>query len=373
MKFVVAAILATTNAALNPNQIKQVTEGFVGSALHYEKLDGYKACYLDDNVKPVDNIEQGMADLDKAIENKDISGVYKAAQELKAGFATILIDQKDCVAKTGDAAHAAKIETYMKQYESMDALYSHVESDLAWNGISIAMKLSDAKTQYAAGKFEAYGSDYGIIVDEVLIGTNKISAQKVILGAEGHGQQKVILGAEGHGQYKAVNVKEVAEVVTGILVGALKAEGLDSIENCIKDSELVFSDIKDGIALLKKEDAADALAGLKKIGAGVVEIKTAVADCKGITADFAKLEKMAAVYSNPWSFAYHVGKDLVVNGVTIFKDTEDSITQYEAGKFEAMGEDIGDALAKLLLGGALEVQENWRVQEANNFKNLSLF
>jgi len=82
---------------------------------------------------------------------------------------------------------------------------------------------------------------------------------------------------------------------------------------------------------------------------------------------------MAAVYSNPWSFAYHVGKDLIVNGVTIFKDTEDSIAQYEAGKYEAMGEDIGDALAKLLLGGALEVQENWRVQEANNFKSLSLF
>jgi len=238
----------------------------------------------------------------------------------------------------------------------MDALYSHVESDLAWNGISIAMKLSDAKTQYAAGKYEAYGSDYGIIVDEVLIGTNKISAQKAL------GAKEV-----------SIEVKEVAEVVTGILVGALKAEGLDSIENCIKDSEIVFSDIKDGITLLKKEDAADVLAGLKKIGSGVVEIKAAVSDCKGIVADFETLGKMAAIYSNPWSFAYHVGKDLVVNGVQIFHDTEDSITQYEAGKYEAMGEDIGDALAKMLLGGALEVQENWRVQEANNYKNLSLF
>lgn len=144
----------------------------------------------------------------------------------------------------------------------MDALYSHVESDLAWNGISIAMKLSDAKTQYAAGKFEAYGSDYGIIVDEVLIGTNKISAQKAL------GEKEV-----------SIEIKEVAQVVTGILVGALQAEGLDSIENCIKDAETVFSDIKTGIALLQKGDAADELAGLKAIGAGVVEIKTAVSDC----------------------------------------------------------------------------------------------
>lgn len=356
MKFAAAALLATTQAALTPDQIKQVTEGFVGSALHYEKLDGYKACYLDDNVKPVDNIEQGMEDLEKAIEAKDISGVYKAATELKAGFSSILIDQKDCVAKTGDAAHAAKIEAYMKQYESMDALYSHVESDLAWNGISIAMKLSDAKTQYAAGKFEAYGTDYGIIVDEVLIGTNKIKAQQKLAAKE-----------------VSIEVKQVAEVVTGILVGALQAEGLTSIEDCIKDSELVFTDVKDGITLIEKETASDVLAGLKKIAAGVVEIKSAVSDCKGIVADFAKLEKMAAVYSNPWSFVYHIGHDLAVNGVEIFKETEDSVTQYKAGKYEAMGQDIGEALAQLLLGGALDIQENFRIEEANNFKNLSLF
>jgi len=351
----VASLLIGANAKLTPVQITQVTEGFVGSALHYEKLDGYKACYLDEEIPSVDGIEQGMADLDTAITSKDISGVYKAAMELKAGFSSILLDQKACVAKTGDAAHLAAIEAYMKKYESMDAMYSHVESDLAWNGISIAMKLSDAKTQYAAGNFNAYGTDYGIIVDEVLIGTTRISAQKAL------------------GQEEAVNVTEVVEIVTGILVGALKAEGLDSIENCIKDSEVVFTDVKDGIALLRKGDARDELNGLKKIGSGVWEIKTALSDCKGIVADFEKLGKMAAVYSNPWSFAYHIGKDLVVNGVSIFKDTESSVTNYEAGKFEAMGENIGDALAKLLLGGALDVQENWRVEEAANYKNLSLF
>lgn len=225
----------------------------------------------------------------------------------------------------------------------MDAMYSHVESDLAWNGISIAMKLSDAKKQYAAGKFSAYGSDYGIIVDEVLIGTNKIKEQQALKAAA-----------------IPVEVKEVAEVVEGILIGALKAEGLTSIEDCIKDGETIFSDVKDGIALLKKGDAADELAGLKKIGAGVVEIKQAVSDCKGIVADFETLGKMAAVYSNPWSFAYHVGKDLIVNGVTIFHDTESSITNYEAGKFEAMGENIGDALAKLLVGGAVKSQEQYQ-------------
>jgi hypothetical protein len=403
----VASLLIGANATLTPAQITQVTEGFVGAALHYEKLDGYKACYLDDNVKPVTDIEQGMADLDKAIEAKDISGVYKAAMELKSGFSSILIDQKDCVAKTQDPAHLAKIEAYMKQYETMDTLYSHVESDLAWNGISIATKLSDAKKQYAAGNFNAYGADYGTIIDEVLIGTNNIKAKAMLgqeghgqkkhhfgekghgqrkhmlgerghgqkkhhFGEKGHGQRKHMLGEEGHGQRQEVPValKETAQVIEGILIGALKAEGLTSIQDCIKDGTTIFHDVQDGITLLKKGDAADELAGLKKIGAGVVEIKSALVDCKDIVADFETLGKMAAVYSNPWSFAYHVGKDLIVNGVTIYKDTEAAVTAFEAGSFEPMGEDIGNALAKLLIGGAVDSQEKWEAKQADS---LNLF
>jgi len=277
-----------------------------------------------------------MVDLQNAIDNRDMSGLIKAAKELQAGFQSILIDQKDCVAKTQDPVHLAAIEAYMAKYEKLDSMYSHIESDLAWNSISIAEQLSDAKTKYAAGKFSDYGSDYGLIVDEVLIGTNKIKAQQL-------GAKEV-----------PVAVKEIAQIVEGILIGALKAEGLDNIENCIKDGETIYSDVKDGIALLEKGDAADELAGLKKIGAGVVEIKSAVSDCEGIVADFGTLAKMAAVYSNPWSFAYHIGKDLLVNGVSIYHDTEDSITNYHAGKYEAMGEDIGEALAKLLIGGAVE-------------------
>jgi len=379
----VASLLIGANATLTPAQITQVTEGFVGAALHYEKLDGYKACYLDDNVKPVTDIEQGMADLDKAIEAKDISGVYKAAMELKSGFSSILIDQKDCVAKTQDPAHLAKTEAYMKQYETMDTRYSHVESDLAWNGISIATKLSDAKKQYAAGNFNAYGADYGTIIDEVLIGTNNIKAKAMLgqeghgqkkhhFGEKGHGQRKHMLGEEGHGQRQEVPValKETAQVIEGILIGALKAEGLTSIQDCIKDGTTIFHDVQDGITLLKKGDAADELAGLKKIGAGVVEIKSALVDCKDIVADFETLGKMAAVYSNPWSFAYHVGKDLIVNGVTIYKDTEAAVTAFEAGSFEPMGEDIGNALAKLLIGGAVDSQEKWEAKQADS---LNLF
>lgn len=61
---------------------------------------------------------------------------------------------------------------------------------------------------------------------------------------------------------------------------------------------------------------------------------------------------MASIMSNPWSFAYHVGKDLIVNGVQIFHEVDDSITQFHGKHYYAFGEDIGEALSKLIIGGA---------------------
>jgi len=57
-------------------------------------------------------------------------------------------------------------------------------------------------------------------------------------------------------------------------------------------------------------------------------------------------------FSNPWSFAYHVGKDLLVNGVQIFHEVEDAVDQYEAGNFKGFGQDIGKALAQVFVGEA---------------------
>lgn len=76
---------------------------------------------------------------------------------------------------------------------------------------------------------------------------------------------------------------------------------------------------------------------------------------------------MAAIFSNPASFAFHTGKDIIVNGVEIYHDVKDSVTQFEAKKYEAFGEDIGEALAKLILGGAWEVQEEFINRKPEEF------
>jgi len=48
----------------------------------------------------------------------------------------------------------------------------------------------------------------------------------------------------------------------GILYGAVDAEGLDNIEGCIKDTELVYKDLEEAVQDLEKGTAASVIAGI---------------------------------------------------------------------------------------------------------------
>ena len=59
---------------------------------------------------------------------------------------------------------------------------------------------------------------------------------------------------------------------------------------------------------------------------------------------------MVEIFASPITFVFHVGKDLLVNGVQIFHEIEDATAQYKQGNWEKFGIDIGEATAKTLLG-----------------------
>jgi len=169
----VATLLVGANATLTPDQMGLVTEGFMGAALHYEKLDAYKTCAVDDNVATAAFLEEAMTDL----ETKSIAGLGKAVARLQAAFKRISSNEALCQADTADAAHLAAVEAYMAKYPDMASLEGHVKSDLLWNSISIARNLDAAHNSWNAGNYLAYGQSMGILVDEVIIGTNKIKAE----------------------------------------------------------------------------------------------------------------------------------------------------------------------------------------------------
>merc|ERR1712216_215671 len=55
-------------------------------------------------------------------------------------------------------------------------------------------------------------------------------------------------------------------------------------------------------------------------------------------------------FSSPTSFAYHIGHDLIVNGVNIFNEINGAINYWKAPDYNKFGFDVGHALAMVIIG-----------------------
>ena len=64
---------------------------------------------------------------------------------------------------------------------------------------------------------------------------------------------------------------------------------------------------------------------------------------------------MAKTFKSPLSFAYHAGKDLLVNGKDIYAEISGAITAYDAQDYQTFGHDVGKALSLVLVGEDEEV------------------
>ena len=64
---------------------------------------------------------------------------------------------------------------------------------------------------------------------------------------------------------------------------------------------------------------------MKKLGDAVWDIVGDLKQCGLATKHILSIGGMALAFSNPVSFAFHIGKDLIVNGVQIYKEMNDSV------------------------------------------------
>jgi len=155
----------------------------------------------------------------------------------------------------------------------------------------------------------------------------------------------------------ALDRLKLTAIVEGVLKGALHAEGFDDINHCIADAEHVFGDAEAAYKDFKAGGASNVFAGIKQLADLLKTVKTGMSDCSDLKADWGKLESMIEVFNSPTSFAYHVGKDLVLNGKDIFSEIESAVTDYESANWEDFGYQVGEAAAKTILGNEPAVAE----------------
>ena len=116
------------------------------------------------------------------------------------------------------------------------------------------------------------------------------------------------------------------------------------------DSAKVIAASEQAYTDFSKKTFDGAVDGVKDIANVAQEVANQVKDCQGAEADYEKLKAMADLIKSPWSFAYHIGKDLLVNGQSIFTEVEAANAAYKSEDFSNFGFNLGEALGQIIIG-----------------------
>merc|ERR1711935_790334 len=167
-------------------------------------------------------------------------------------------------------------------------------------------------------------------------------------------------------QYK-MDVIKLEQIVEGILKGALDAENMTDITTCITDMDKVFAQTEQAVKDFEAGGASNILSGLKELGGVLQAVDVDMKDCSKAKEDWPRLEALAKVFQSPKEFAFHVGKDIMVNGKDIFNEIEASVADYKAEEWEQFGVEVGTAAAKTILGDDEEPEEEIEEEEQDLF------
>lgn len=113
---------------------------------------------------------------------------------------------------------------------------------------------------------------------------------------------------------------------------------------CIADLENEAELVVEGVESILKKNEKDMKEGLEKIGLALETLPEAMLECGMAVNDAKQLMSALKAVESPLQFAYHVGKDLIVNGINIYKEVNQAIADYKDQEYQDMGKQIGEVL-----------------------------
>ncbi len=149
-------------------------------------------------------------------------------------------------------------------------------------------------------------------------------------------------------------VIDFAEFMQGVIEGAI--ESADPIaEECFLNGETMLLTIAEAVKDLREGTEESTKAGIQLIGQVIEEASQELVDCETAVDDFEALVQMADAFSHPWSFAFHAGKNIIINHVEIIEEIHAAMDAWEeepSPAFFACGYNVGEALAQVFLMGS---------------------
>ncbi|CAD7967482.1 unnamed protein product [Amoebophrya sp. A25] len=148
--------------------------------------------------------------------------------------------------------------------------------------------------------------------------------------------------------------EEIIEIIEGISEGF----GLKMERECIDSSSKVVDKIEKAVELMQERTTASMMKAFEMLEQALrVDWPAAASACAATAAELSKILASLEILRHPKQFAYHVGQDLIVNGVDIYKSVNAAVGFWKEAKYEDFGYQIGEALNLLIVGAQGGQQE----------------
>ena len=109
------------------------------------------------------------------------------------------------------------------------------------------------------------------------------------------------------------------------------------LKTCANDTVSAYDDIKNAVELIEKKTPSSVEQGLKDLGSAFDSLKAGLVDCKASEQDVENFVKTITAFKSPLSFAYHVGKDLLVNGQDIYSEITQAVSLWKTQSYRDAG------------------------------------
>merc|ERR1712054_306481 len=300
-------------------------------------LDVTRGILLGMGEQSVDGLSECVADLEGTFTDME-----QAFVDFEGGTVKSVLDGIDEISDAVDGAVNA-----FKQFKNPVEYAVQVGKSVLVNGKDIYTEISTAAADWKAQDYEAAGEQIGKAVAQVFVPPPPEEELDFVQSTAPTADLAPLALVVSNNTNPAV---DALEMIGGVFLGFAKKE-FDDFQDCIAAPEQIFEDLKDALADFKGGTASSVMDGMKQVGNALKTVVSGLKDCKSTWGEIGDFVDAIESFSNPASFALHVGKNILVNGKDIHGGITAAIDAFEAEQYEPCGEAIGKILADMLMPG----------------------
>ena len=157
------------------------------------------------------------------------------------------------------------------------------------------------------------------------------------------------------GSKYAFDVNQAEQLLAGLIYGLIQKDDLAQIQVCLTDAEKVDEELSEAVTDFMKGDVTDIIKGVEMIGTVLQQLPTDLADCQNMQGDIARIEKWAAIFTDPKALVETVTTNLIKNFQVILGDITKASSDFSGADYYDGGADIADIMVETL-GAVPELQ-----------------